>query len=498
MTRGRDRWFGSLVAVATASLAWIAADRILRSGVAFGPDGWVLGAWISTALVAGASFRHRRDTAMLFVATAASILVAQTLAFDTLPDAFEPGSIVARISDASGYAALIAQLGVAICLLMTNPWWDRRGRGPLRPSAVLPIAGALILVADTLVVLAGPSGAVVAGPIGLVRRPSAVTWVLAIATFGILIIAAARAASARQPSGWIAGACVALLIAVVGSLMLPFAGSSSVAIGAVAWIVVLIPVAGTLLLVQPLAAQGREITRLRRASDRASEVMEGRAEIASTIAHDVRGPVGTIKGLATTTRKSYDRLGDPERLEFIGMIEQESGRLLRLVDQVAMGLKIDADALDLHRRLQDIGPMLVHARTQVETTRTVKIDTPDGLEAPIDTRWYSEAVAQGIDNALRFSPPDSSVEVEARLAGADVVVEITDHGPGIPTDQREALFEKFSRWRPVGYDDRTGTGLGLFICRGIARAHGGDATLDDAPGGGTMLRILVPAEERPT
>jgi two-component system sensor histidine kinase KdpD len=223
--------------------------------------------------------------------------------------------------------------------------------------------------------------------------------------------------------------------------------------------------------------------------------MEGRAEIAATIAHDVRGPVGTIKGLATTTRKSYDRLGDPERLEFIGMIEQESGRLLRLVDQVAMGLKIDAGALDLHRRLQDVGPMLVHARTRVETTRTVTIDVPDGLEAPIDTRWYPEAVAQGIDNALRFSPPDSSVQVNARREGADVVVDITDDGPGIPPEQREALFEKFSRWRPTGYDDRTGTGLGLFICRGIARTHGGDATLGDAPGGGTMLRIRVPVEQ---
>jgi two-component system sensor histidine kinase KdpD len=255
---------------------------------------------------------------------------------------------------------------------------------------------------------------------------------------------------------------------------------------------------GLFLLVGVLAAGRQDSSRMRRATDRAAEVMQGRAEIAATIAHDVRGPVGTIKGLATTTRKSYDRLGDPERLEFIGMIEQESGRLLRLVDQVAMGLKIDAGSLDLNRRVQDIGPMLVHARAQVETDRVVTIDVPEGLEAPIDTRWYSEALAQGIDNALRFSPPESSVEVRAQVIGSEVTVQIIDHGPGIPADQREALFDKFSRWRPIGYDDRTGTGLGLFICRGIARAHGGEATLDEAPGGGTILRIRVPAEERPT
>jgi signal transduction histidine kinase len=76
-----------------------------------------------------------------------------------------------------------------------------------------------------------------------------------------------------------------------------------------------------------------------------------------------------------------------------------------------------------------------------------------------------------------------------------VVLDIIDRGPGIPAEQRERLFEKFVRWRPSGYEDRTGTGLGLFITRGILDVHDGTAELIDGPGGGTMLRLRIPAEE---
>ena len=295
---------------------------------------------------------------------------------------------------------------------------------------------------------------------------------------------------------WIVGAGTALVVLGAGSLLvLSQANLDVIQIGSL-WTELGRGLSSVTLVGFVLASLTVEASRARRASDRAAEVMEGRAEIAATIAHDVRGPVGTIKGLATTTRKSYDRLGDPERLEFIGMIEQESGRLLRLVDQVAMALKIDAGAARP-------APADAGGRADAAARRDPDRDGSRGdrswrrveLQAAIDTRWFAEAVAQGVDNALRFSPPDTSVHVRAHAEGPDVVVEIEDAGPGIDPELREALFEKFSRWRPSGYEDRTGSGLGLFICRGVARTHGGDATLDAATTGGTMLRIRVPVAE---
>jgi signal transduction histidine kinase len=98
---------------------------------------------------------------------------------------------------------------------------------------------------------------------------------------------------------------------------------------------------------------------------------------------------------------------------------------------------------------------------------------------------------------VKFSPPDAPVTVRLSAEDDDAVVEIVDAGPGIPADRREEVFRRFTTWRPDGYEDRPGSALGLFIVRGIARGHGGDASLADAPGGGTILRIRLPREAQP-
>jgi signal transduction histidine kinase len=223
--------------------------------------------------------------------------------------------------------------------------------------------------------------------------------------------------------------------------------------------------------------------------------MEGRAEIASIVAHDVRGPAGTIRSVAGSLRTSYDRLGDAQRLEFVGMIEQESLRLLRVADQMSLGLKVDAATLPYTMVVRDLeGPVLQGLHDADPGTREVRVAADHDIRASLDARWIAEAVRQGIENALKFSPPDTPIDIAVRTDGPDALIAIEDRGPGVEPEMREAVFEKFVRWRPRGYEDVSGSGLGLFIVRSIARAHGGEAVLAPADGTGTILEMRLPIE----
>lgn len=230
---------------------------------------------------------------------------------------------------------------------------------------------------------------------------------------------------------------------------------------------------------------------------RAGGSAESRAELVSKLTHEIRGPVSTIRGLAGTTLTHYDRLSDDERREFLRLIRREADRLERAVEQVALALRLDAGALPFDIRLQDLGAIVREASQKAETgDHPLEVDAADRVEAPVDGTLIASVIHQLIDNAVTFSPPDSPITVRLRKDGNDALIEVADRGPGIPPDEREIVFERFADWRPADYEDRPGTGLGLFISRAVAREHGGEASISDGPAGGTMLTVRLPVEGR--
>jgi signal transduction histidine kinase len=224
---------------------------------------------------------------------------------------------------------------------------------------------------------------------------------------------------------------------------------------------------------------------------------ESRAQLVSKLTHEIRGPVSTIRGIAGTTLTHYDRLTDDERQDFLRLIRHEAERLERAVEQVALALKLDAGSLRFDIRPRDLGEIVRDAGRTTETgDHPLEVDATEQIRAPADGTLIASLIRQLIDNAVTFSPPDSPITVRLRKDGNDTLIEVADQGPGIPPDKREAVFERFSDWRPADYEDRPGTGLGLFICRAIAREHGGDASISDGPAGGTMLTVRLPLEGR--
>jgi len=259
------------------------------------------------------------------------------------------------------------------------------------------------------------------------------------------------------------------------------------------WLRVMPFVSALLLLVGVLATQRLNVSRTRRATDRADEVLGGRAEIASVIAHDIRSPVSSIKSIAASTVINYDRLDDAQRLEFVGMIDREAKHVLAIVHQMSVALRIDAGSLELIRRPTAIASVVREAIDEAETDgHPVDVDAAPGITADVDGKWLAEAIRQGLDNAAAFSPEGTPIGISIQAGDGATEIQIADDGPGIPEERREEVFHRSARWRPPGYEDVPGSGLGLFICRGIVREHGGEATLENRAGRGTILRILLP------
>jgi signal transduction histidine kinase len=125
----------------------------------------------------------------------------------------------------------------------------------------------------------------------------------------------------------------------------------------------------------------------------------------------------------------------------------------------------------------------------------MSIETDPGIVVHADRRYLTEVIGNIVDNAAKFSPPDAPIDVTVRRRGArSAVIEISDRGPGIPQERTEQVFERFGSWRPAGYEETPGAGLGLFLARAHVLAHDGRVDVSAREEGGTILRITLPAE----
>lgn len=211
------------------------------------------------------------------------------------------------------------------------------------------------------------------------------------------------------------------------------------------------------------------------------------------IAHELRGPITTIKGIAATSRTHFDALSDDDKLEFLDLIELESARMLEIVDEASLAMKLAARVLPMKMGAADLAAVVREGvgAGGLDPDRAVELDLDDIAIEGDHTRLV-EVVRQVVRNAHAFSPLWEPIVVTLRREGDDAIVEVTDRGPGIPEDRREQVFTTFPNWRPAGYEEVPGTGLGLFISRALVAEHRGQMSVERAPSGGTMLRIRLP------
>jgi len=239
-------------------------------------------------------------------------------------------------------------------------------------------------------------------------------------------------------------------------------------------------------------------TRLRREQAEADEAVlrakteELRSSLLSAVSHDLRTPLAAITGAATTLRDD-EGLSPATRLELLETVCDEAERLERLLANLLDMTRLQAGRVTLKRDwiplVEVVGGALGRVEQRLAPER-VTMSIPDDLPfVPIDPVLMEQLFVNLFENAAKYTPPGSNVEVRATRTDDRVVVEVADRGTGIPAGDEERVFERFTRGSHVGVP---GVGLGLPIARAIARAHDGDLTVAPRPGGGACFRLVIP------
>jgi signal transduction histidine kinase len=238
----------------------------------------------------------------------------------------------------------------------------------------------------------------------------------------------------------------------------------------------------------------RLVITLRGAQQRA-RLERSRAELVSTVAHELRSPLTSVKGFTATLLAKWPRFTDNQKLVMLETVNADADRVTRLITELLDVSRIESGRMEVHRELVDVPERVrrfiagrVAAGEPEDRYRLEVIsDLPDTW---LDADKVDQILANLVENAVRHGAGIVTVVVERARIGGDqaVAVSVRDQGEGIPPEMAQRVFRQFWRGKRRG-----GTGLGLYIVKGLVEALGGDIAVGRAPGGGAEFRFTVPA-----
>jgi two-component system sensor histidine kinase KdpD len=245
---------------------------------------------------------------------------------------------------------------------------------------------------------------------------------------------------------------------------------------------------------QAAAALDRE--RLRTQAAQAEALAEGnrmRTALLAAVSHDLRTPLASIKASVSSLRQTDVRWSEADEADLLATIEQNADRLDALIGNLLDMSRLHTGSLQPFLRPTAIDEVAPVAAGGLDDSLRLEMAVPDGFPLVLaDPGLLERVLANLFSNALRYSPAGRPPELRAVLDGGTVRLEVADHGPGVPDELKERIFEPFER---VG-DRHPGVGLGLAVARGFAEAMGGRIGASDTPGGGLTVRVTLPAADQ--
>ena len=223
------------------------------------------------------------------------------------------------------------------------------------------------------------------------------------------------------------------------------------------------------------------------AGDRSGDRPE--PDLLSVVTHDIGNQLTVIGGFAEMLADGVDDLPPAMVREFSQAIVRGAQQMRALLQSVSDLRRLDAGKLDVHPEVVDLVPLVQRVVDQWQLQlgpRPVDLLLPDALLTRADAARVQQVLGHLLSNASKFAPPTGTVVVELAVEGSTVELSITDNGPGIPPDRAGELFQRFAQ---LGTGVK-GTGIGLYVSREVARAHGGDLVLVDQPVGARFVLRL--------
>jgi two-component system sensor histidine kinase KdpD len=231
-----------------------------------------------------------------------------------------------------------------------------------------------------------------------------------------------------------------------------------------------------------------------------AETERMRNAILSSVSHDLRTPLATIIGAASSLVEGQEDLNGAARQDLARSVYREANRLDRLLKNLLDMMRLEAGAVQLSREWHPLDEVVGAALARLEgRLRDHLINTALPADLPlvrVDGVLFEQVVLNLVENALKYAPSGSTIDVTASATEQEVVVEVADRGPGIPQGEEARIFDKFYRGKLAR---EGGVGLGLTICRGIVEAHGGRIWAENRLGGGALFGFSIPlSEKQPT
>ena len=245
---------------------------------------------------------------------------------------------------------------------------------------------------------------------------------------------------------------------------------------------------------QTAAALDRE--RLRTQAAQAEALAEGnrmRTALLAAVSHDLRTPLASIKASVSSLRQTDVAWSESDEEALLATIEENADRLDGLIGNLLDMSRLHAGSLQPFLRPITIDEVAPVALRGLDDSADVRLGVPDDMPLVLaDPGLLERVLANLFSNALHHSPPSRPPALQAHRAADTVVLEIIDHGPGVPDKLKTQIFEPFQR-----FDERkVGVGLGLAVAKGFTEAMGGAIVAADTPGGGLTVRITLPVAAR--